>query len=475
MTEEENNQQVYQQNDQPNDQLNEQPNDQQNIQNEQANFQENDQANFQENNQPGEQLDNQNNEKDIPQNTDYQNEENVQNYQNEQNMAYEESNNNNYPRCGMQVSNPQVIDGVLKYISYTLSGSDISSQLARRYSDFYALRERLTEDFPGIFIPNVPPKKMLGNMNKNYINKRLRLLNIFCEKLSKFPFLWTSETVVRFQTLNGEFSKLIDKSPKENIINILNKYKNCFKGYTSAYDIILGKSKMSEFLNFFKRVERTIKTFHDLVLQCLEKRDKRIAQYIELIKQFENYERYVLIQYTDNNEEKLYIFNPKYSAIKDKISKLEQTLSNQFVALDEWLEEEELDIGAAIDALNSLNRLLVGVDRLQKKIDNITNDIKLLTYGKQNFISEFFTKKEDKLASLEKQKNDSQDELDALDQVSKIAHYYMEGFFVEFQKERLKGYYKAVKKFAEIQKNNSKNDEELWIEIKKCLAESKEK
>ena len=54
----------------------------------------------------------------------------------------------------MYIINPISHEGIIKYISYTLTGSDVKEQLSRRYSDFFALREKLREVWPGIFIPN---------------------------------------------------------------------------------------------------------------------------------------------------------------------------------------------------------------------------------------------------------------------------------------------------------------------------------
>ena len=45
------------------------------------------------------------------------------------------------------------------YTSYTLKGSRVPEPLSRRYRDFDALRKKLVERWPGVFIPNIPHKK----------------------------------------------------------------------------------------------------------------------------------------------------------------------------------------------------------------------------------------------------------------------------------------------------------------------------
>ena len=60
----------------------------------------------------------------------------------------------------MYVSDPVYTkDGVKGYTSYTLKGTRVPEPLSRRYRDFDALRKKLVERWPGVFIPNIPQKK----------------------------------------------------------------------------------------------------------------------------------------------------------------------------------------------------------------------------------------------------------------------------------------------------------------------------
>jgi hypothetical protein len=45
------------------------------------------------------------------------------------------------------------------YVVYTIKVKGINELIFRRFSDFFSLREKLTERWPGVFIPNIPPKK----------------------------------------------------------------------------------------------------------------------------------------------------------------------------------------------------------------------------------------------------------------------------------------------------------------------------
>ena len=93
----------------------------------------------------------------------------------------------------MYIDLPVIGEGVRKFVEYSLMGTDIQETLKRRYSDFFALHEKLLERWPGIYVPNIPPKVAIGNLDADIIAYRIRLLNRFCLELSNFKYLYESE------------------------------------------------------------------------------------------------------------------------------------------------------------------------------------------------------------------------------------------------------------------------------------------
>jgi hypothetical protein len=61
----------------------------------------------------------------------------------------------------MSVSNPVKKDSLKPYIEYTVVTDQVGKPIFKRFSDFFALREKLVERWPGIYIPNIPHKKMV--------------------------------------------------------------------------------------------------------------------------------------------------------------------------------------------------------------------------------------------------------------------------------------------------------------------------
>lgn len=65
----------------------------------------------------------------------------------------------------IDVKNPTLInEGVMSktYIIYDVEGSDKNGTFCvkRRYRDFYELRARLAENWPGLLVPPLPEKKI---------------------------------------------------------------------------------------------------------------------------------------------------------------------------------------------------------------------------------------------------------------------------------------------------------------------------
>ena len=159
----------------------------------------------------------------------------------------------------MYIDLPVIGEGIKKHVQYSLMGTDIQEALKRRYSDFYALHEKLLERWPGIFVPNIPPKVVVGNLDADIIAYRIRLLNRFCLDLSNIKYLYESEEVKLFQSNSNDVAKAIEKLPKLTYSQILENYK---------------KALIDIFYHFFLSNLQSIHYFH---------RNKKITFFINIL------------------------------------------------------------------------------------------------------------------------------------------------------------------------------------------------
>ena len=121
------------------------------------------------------------------------------------------------------IDNPRKMDKkpVGTFIAYTMDGTDLTEQLTRRYSDFFALYEKLLQRWPGIYIPRIPPKKIIGNLNPEIIKTRMRLLNRFLLNLSNIDYLYKSEESSIFRNNVPDVANAINKLPELSLSQIL--------------------------------------------------------------------------------------------------------------------------------------------------------------------------------------------------------------------------------------------------------------
>jgi hypothetical protein len=70
--------------------------------------------------------------------------------------------------------------------------------VTKRYSDFAEMHEQLVALFPSATIPKVPGKKLINNLDKNFIEKRRGKLCNFLQSLSQQPALASSSVFLAF-------------------------------------------------------------------------------------------------------------------------------------------------------------------------------------------------------------------------------------------------------------------------------------
>jgi len=370
----------------------------------------------------------------------------------------------------MYIDNPKKVEKTVgSYIAYTMDGTDVTEQLTRRYSDFFALYEKLLQRWPGIYIPRIPPKKVTGNTDPNLIKTRMRLLNRFCLNLSNIDYLYKSDEANIFRSNVPDVANAINKLPELNLSEMLTRMKEAFPEFNENYDVIVGKSKICEFENFLKTCEKNISEFQNSVNSASEKKEIEKKQYLEMIQNFSNYEKDNIMSYAESNETSLIFSNPSYSSLTDKVLKLKQEMINPFTAFKNWLEEEELDVEGMQIAIKQFNQLLVDEEKLKDKLKSLEEDIKRGQSGQVSIFKSIFKKKEDIIAETEKEKEVTEQKINDIQVIIKIVGDNMENQIEIFKNEKTQSYYKYLKMFAILQRESNRVIRELWTLVKNAL------
>ena len=339
------------------------------------------------------------------------------------------------------VSDPVYIkDGVKGYTSYTLRGSRVPEPLNRRYRDFDALRKKLVERWPGIFIPNIPHKKKVGNKGKRIIGMRLEMINRFLKKLSKIEYLFNSEEIQLFLQNSSSVSKTLDGIKLENYEELLKKYSMAITDFDENFDTKAGKEDQEKFLKKLNEIYPKIKSFRSLVLQAKERYKNEQQNYLDVINMLSLYEKETINNFVNNDENKLVFFNMKNKELCQNIQNAQEQVINPYDRLYDAITEDYLNTEAMIEALESLKDLQDTYSKLIKHVSNAKN--------------------KEKEANKEKNAND-------LGDIIKIATFNMQNTIDNFKVVSLDNYYAELTRIDADTDKNSKIFDDLWETVVK--------
>lgn len=105
---------------------------------------------------------------------------------------------------------------------------DGSFEEARRFSEFFALKEALTARWPGVYIPAIPEKKLMGNKDDKFVEERRALLERFMKEIAKFDYLTNSNEFKVFARERGDIEKILSSMLRQTPLQVLEKYRQNF-------------------------------------------------------------------------------------------------------------------------------------------------------------------------------------------------------------------------------------------------------
>ena len=369
----------------------------------------------------------------------------------------------------IQVSDPILVEGITRYVQYKVTGDLLKETIYRRFSDFYSLREKLVERWPGIYIPNLPPKVTVGNLEKKVIETRTRVINDFCHKTSKFKFILDSEELQIFLIKSIDVSKVINNLPKLNYDEILFRYNKAFPDVKAGDDIELEKylKSINNAIPYMKKVLLNLKGFEESILATMTQKENEINYYCNLMNVFEDYEKYTLMEYVNNDEDKLVFYNPKNSETFQKIMDIKDKFINPFERLASWIEDDILDFKAMLGALESIINLNVLLERLNLRLKAIEEEINKYQNSEYNYFTLLIKWKtvDGILAELKNEESNTKSTIKSLISIISIASKITLDNLEIFKVEKLQRYHKHIKRFAEVQKDNGDIINDLWSYI----------
>jgi hypothetical protein len=311
----------------------------------------------------------------------------------------------------------------------------------------------------------------MGNLEKKVIEMRTRVINDFCHKISKFKFILDSDELQIFLIRCNDVSKLISNLPKLNYEEILFRYSKVFSDIYSTInkdnDTEKYIKKINDAIPFMKTVLLNLKGFKKSVLSTEENKEKEICYYYDLMNVFENFEKNTLLEYVNNDEDKLVFSNPKNKETYQKIEDIKEKFKNPFTDLSSWIDDDILDFNAMLFALESIINLNNLLDKLTSRLSAIEDEIIKYQNNEYNYITLWLKWKtvEGILFELKQEEKTTKNTIKSLNSLILIASKITLEHLEIFKVEKLQRYHKHIKKFSEIQKSNGDIINKLWSYI----------
>ena len=367
----------------------------------------------------------------------------------------------------LYVCDPVLIkDGVTPYTSYTLKGKGLPVSLNRRYRDFDALRKKLVERWPGVFIPNIPHKKTIGSTDKGTVELRIEQINRFLKKLSNIDYLFKSDEMELFLQNSSNIPKILDNIKEESYQDKLKKYCQVFTDYDENFDTIAGKTDQENFSKQLSIIYQNLRAFKNFIQGEKERYSVFQKQYLAILNLLSFYEKDVIKNLIGENDDKLVLFNPQNIDISKNISTAEENLINPYDRLFDSFTEDFLDAEAMQEALEGLKNLRETYNKLTKNLTSVNVQLNDLQAGKTNVKNLFsFKNKEDNSNKLMIEKEKLEKDIDNLGQIIKIATFNMQIQIKNFKSISLENYYKELRLIQEDTERNAKIIDTLWDSV----------
>jgi hypothetical protein len=363
----------------------------------------------------------------------------------------------------MYVSDPQYIkEGVKGFTFYSLKGTKVPEVLSRRYRDFDALRKKMVERWPGIYIPKLPnKKKLVGNKGQKLSLIRAEMINRFLKKIAKIKYLMESDEMGLFLQNTSNVGKTLEAIKAENYEDLSKKYFSTFLDYDDNFDTKAGKEDQDKFEKKLLESLPKMKNFLLLVSAAMERFADEQENYSAVINMLSFYEKESLSNFVNNDENKLVFFNMKNQELCENIGNSQKQVINPYSRLYSAITDDYLNSEAMTEALEGLKNLQDSYNKLNKSLSNINIELSELQAGKGS-VKSLFKNKEKEITRLNNDKEAIEKNINNLGNAIKIATFNMQNAIKDFKVTELDNYYAELSRIESDTEKNAQISDDLW-------------
>lgn len=149
------------------------------------------------------------------------------------------------------------------YIAYLVRTKPFDYTVRRRFNDFVWLRNTLTKMYPGFYIPPLPEKGVKRSFEEEYVNDRMKNLQIFLDQVSEHPEIKASIYLLSF--LKCKSTEQFDKMKKE-----WSRHQTPVSEFSKKPVSEMKRMKLSDFLHADGEIRSQINPNLKMFTNCLE-------------------------------------------------------------------------------------------------------------------------------------------------------------------------------------------------------------
>ena len=294
---------------------------------------------------------------------------------------------------------------VKKHVVYVINGQDSSGvfNTSRRYKEFKCLRTMLVINWPTVPIPQLPKKKVVGNMDKDLIHKRKKLLDYFIGKVVSHYFLYKSEAFQLFIKGPADYNKCSRGLKTFSYEEILQSISENLE-HNPAF--IVNSAHIDTIQNFSTSLEdcaRRVKSFKKLCKKSVFSFYRSESSLNSLTTSLST-----LCQYFYPNKESLKLFQIKST--------------NPYKILLDWARREQVEIESFLESIEKKTYLESILARSHARRLKQQQELESFQSGKKSLMHRL-TKKNDEETGKELESNvaSSDKEIQALQEIIRLA------------------------------------------------------
>lgn len=379
------------------------------------------------------------------------------------------------PNAKIKVSDPEnTSTGIGGHTEYKLKGKDTDGEFDfnRRYKEFYALRNILTKNWPGFYIPAIPPKVKIGKMEDDVVQERCYLFNRFMKDISEIPYLWGSDEVKVFLRPNMSVAQAMSLVPAPTPEQL---YEKLLKATQINPDIDDSKaSRYSDSIRDFVINSKDIFPLLGKFKVCITQLEKQRCYQLQAYKHFADfltqYENTTLNIYASEalqGPQKMFS-DTDNNTMKEQIDNLSRKVGNPFIRFKYWVKEEIIDLHALLEAIGHKNSLESRKHKLEKQIKNSNIELEKLNSGKKTLKTIFKSQagKANTITNLTTFIAQAEKDVEFFEKLIKLVTVNLYEIVIpEFKARKVKGYIMSLKDFSDSESKNSNELYRCWSSV----------